>query len=416
MRQMMANEKRFVIPVREVASQLAVERSAERRSQVATILGTAFAHGALSEADRLIAIKVFEHLARDVAVEVRRALSEHIKDCPLFPHAIAQTLARDIETVAIPILRYSMALSEDDLLAIIADGNTAKQIAIAERESVDEPVADALVDTGKRDVVGTLLPNTGAKIGETSLHNIVDTFSDDRVIQALLVDRPALPITVTERLVTLISGELHKRLVTRHGLPDVLAKELAEHGKERALVQAIPPTMSMREIEAVIGRLHSKDALTPMLLLRALCVGKLDLFTAGIAALARIPIINARTLMHDVGGKGFKELYKRSDISRDLGPAFQIALGVVLDVRRSTAFGWETTDTERIIDRLVRAYDHLSPENLDSVLCQLGRRISTTTDPTRQAHAVTPGSSYLCRPLRSHSEVAREGTQRGAAA
>lgn len=416
MRQMTANEKNLVIPVREVASQLALERSAERRSQAAIILGTAFAHGALSEAERLIAIKVFERLARDVAIEVRRAFSEHIKDCPLLPRAIAQTLAQDIETVAIPVLRYSMALSEDDLLAIVADGNTAKQIAIAERQSVYEPVADALVGTGIKDVVGTLLANKGAKIGETSFHNVVDAFSDDRAIQALLVDRLTLPITVTARLVTLISGELHKRLVTRHGLPDVLAKELAKHGKERALLQAIPPTPSMREIEAIIGRLHSKDALTPTLLLRALCVGKLDLFTVGIAALARIPIINARALMHDVGGKGFKELYKRSGISKDLETAFQIALGVVLDVRRSTVFGWETTDTKRIIDRLVRAYDHLSPESLDSVLCQFGRQISTTPDPTRQAHAVTPGSPYLCRPLRSHSAFARERTQCGAAA
>lgn len=411
---MTATQKTAAIPVRELAEQLAAERSAERRSQVATILGTAFANGALSEAERLVAIKIFEHLARDVATEVRRALSEHIKSCPLLPRAIAQTLAQDIESVAIPVLRYSTVLTEDDLRAIIAEGSAAKQIAIAERKSVEEAVAEALVGTGNRDVVGTLLANVGARINETSLQTVVDAFGDDRVIQALLVDRPRLPATVTARLVGLISGELQERLVARHGLPEVLAEDLARHGEERALLEAISPATSLREMAAIVGRLRDEDALTPTLLLRALCAGKLDFFGAGIAALARIAILNARALMHDVGGAGFRELYKRSGLPNDLEAAFRIALGVVLEVRRSTAWGWESADTDRIIHRLVRAYDHLGPESLEGVLCQLDRGCLSAAAATRQAHAGIPGSPYLCRPLRSYSEAVRDRSRSGA--
>lgn len=410
---MTANQRNVAIPVRELAQQLAVERSPERRSQVATTLGTAFASGVLSEAERLVATKIFELLARDVASEVRRALSQHIKSCPFLPRAIAQTLAQDIETVAIPVLRYSTVLTEDDLRAIIAGGNTAKQIAIAERESVEETVAEALVETGNRDVVGTLLANVRAKINETSLQKVVDTFGEDRVIQALLVDRPRLPVAVTARLVSLISGQLQERLVARHGLPEVLAEELAQQGKERALLEAISRTTSMREMEAIVGRLRDENALTPTLLLRALCVGKLDFFIAGITALARIPHIKARALMHDFGGGGFRELYKRSGLPTDLETAFRIALEIVLEIRRSTAWGWESTDTDRIIQRLVRVYDHLDPESLESVLCQLDRRCLATSAATRQAHAGIPGSPYLCRPLRSYSEAVRDRSHSG---
>lgn len=416
MPQVTANSQNSWIPVREVARRLERDPSPKRRAEVAAILGTAFSLGALSEGEHPAAIQIFERLARDLEADVRRALAEHIKSCPLLPRGIARAMAEDIETVALPILKYSTVLSDEDLVAIIAEGSSAKQTAIAERDTVSETVADALVCDGDAPVVRALLANNGAEIGEDSYRNVLDRFADDGAVQTLLVDRPKLPLAIAEQLVGLISGALKKRLITRHGLPEVLTEHLVRHGRERALLQEIAPVKTMRDLEAAAARLRAAGSLTPTLLLRALCTGQLDFFMAGIGAQARVPTLNVRALLHNYGDAGFRRLYERSGLPGELRAAFWIALETALKVRRATATGWEKSDTAEIIDRLVRNYDCLSPDGLESVLCQLHRLCACSDGAEAAPRAATQGSPYLDRPLRSYAAVAgSRGPVRGTA-
>lgn len=416
MRQDSVNSKSSWIPVREVARRLEQDPSPKRRAEVAAILGTAFSLDALSQVEQPVALQIFERLARDVEVEVRRALSDHIKSCPLLPRALARKLAEDVEAVALPILKYSTVLCDEDLVAIVAAGSTVKQTAIAERETVSETVADALVGKGDVSVVQALLANTGAEIGEDAFDKVLESFGDDASVQSLLVDRPSLPITVTEQLVGLVSGALKTRLIGRHGLPDVLAEQLVEQGRERALLQGIPRTVAMRDLEVVAARLQANGGLTATLLLRALCTGKFDFFMAGAAALARVPTINVRALLHNFGETGFRRLYEKTGLPEDLRAAFWIALEVALEVRRSTATGWDKSDSARIVERLVRSYDYLSPDGLESVLCQLQRRCLSEAAKAPVAAGAAQGSPYLSRPLRDLSAVTGSTGSTGPAA
>ena len=348
------------------------DRSAEQDKRTAARLGDAFAHGRLSEDERLAAIQTFRRLACDAEVEVRLSLVEHIKGCPFLPHSIARMLADDIEAVAVPILKYSIVLTDEDLVSIIGDGNTVKQQAIAQRSTVSELVSGALVDTGKKAVVDTLLANEGARISDDSLQTVVDVFGGEPEVQALLVDRPALPVAVKEQLVNLVSEDLQKRLIEKHGLPEILVGKMTSHGRERALVQSLETATSNYEIEAAAMRLCLKGALTPTLLLRTLCVGRLDLFAICIATLARIPSAKTRAALADTRSTDFHSLIERSHIPAHLTDAFRVALDVVFDVRCHRAIGWEKADEKRIIQRLVHVYDRLSPDTLESVLYQLG--------------------------------------------
>ncbi len=56
---------------------------------------------------------------RDAKVMVRKALSESVKENLDIPKDIALTLAADVVEVAAPILEFSKALSDEDLLEII---------------------------------------------------------------------------------------------------------------------------------------------------------------------------------------------------------------------------------------------------------------------------------------------------------
>ncbi|MFQ5775678.1 MAG: DUF2336 domain-containing protein [Kiloniellaceae bacterium] len=379
-------------PSMDVLSPAGVERlkcdgSPALRAQTAAGVAALLTKEKLSETERRYAIAIIEALARDVERQVREALSEHVKHCTVLPASIARTLAQDVESVALPILRYSTVLSDDDLIAIVRREGRAKRFAVARRDTLSASVSDALIDTGDTQVVGTLLKNRGADIAEGSYHKILDGFGAEEPIQALMVERPSLPATITERLITCVSAALRERLVERHALPGVIADHLVMHGRERALTRAVGPETPVAEIEGLVKQLNAQGSLTPTFLLRALCVGKLPLFTVGMATLAKIPVVNATELVHDGGKRGFKALYGKTGLPSALFAAFRIALDVALDVRRTRATDWRSEDTDRIINALVLAYEELAPTHLETILEQLARRFTDQAGHARSTAA-----------------------------
>lgn len=364
-------------------SALVVERWSQCRPQMAAKLATAFVGGQLTERERAVAIEVFKSLARDIEIEVRRALADHIKASPLLPHSIALQLASDVASVAAPVLQSSPLLTDDDLVAIIGDGDAAKQRAIAGRATVSEAVSHALVDTGVKSVIEILLANDGAAISEESYKSLLDSFADDATIQGLLVERPVLPFAVKERLICLVSSALRSRLTVRHDIPDALAEQFSGHGRERSLVQSLAALKSGQEVEAAVARLHKKGSLTATLLLRTLSLGLFEFFGAGIAALAHVPSVKAQNALRKAGTPALVSLFERAQLPEHLKPAFQIVLEVVLERRRSGHTGNQPEAEKRIVEELSRAYRQISADNLESAIFQLARLNPENPDDLR---------------------------------
>lgn len=363
------------------------DRSPSARAETAASVAAAFADGDLAPRERRMAEGILGMLAADVADEVRESLAEHIKHSPLLPRSLAMALAQDIESVALPILRASDVLSDADLIGIVQAGSEAKQFAIAERRTVSEAVSHALMETGRRGVVCVLLANDGAEISAVSLETALDNFQDDEDVAALMVERRALPLAVTERLVTSLSETLRERLIQRHNLPEPLVADLALHGRERALSRLVTDETRVVEIEALVDRLHATAKLTPTLLLRAICVGDLHFFEAGMARMAEVPVENARILLYDRGPLGYRGLYSKAGLPTDLFQAFRIAIDVVREVREAQSaagddgLDWKRGYTDAIIDRLVREYRQVCPADVEHVLSQLARQFTDGTSP-----------------------------------
>ena len=348
--------------------------SPSTRAETAAGVAAVFARGGLTERERRYAIDIIERFAVDVERQVREALSEHVKHCPFLPASIAVSLARDVESVALPIIRYSEVLTDDDLIAIIGEGSTAKQITVASRAKVAVAVADALIDTGKKSVVGALLGNRGADVGEAGYAKVTDDFARDDDIHALLIDRPSLPASISARLITCVSEVLRERLVEQHGFPPVLADEIAMHGRDRAVSEAIAPDATQEEVERLLDALRATHGLSPTFLLRALSKGDLNFFESSLATIARLPQANVSQLIRDRGARGFQSLYARAALPPQLFAAFRTALDVVIEVREERPHGWTDEDTKRIVSGLVRSYDDVCPGNIENVLSRLARR------------------------------------------
>src|SRR5262249_5870089 len=162
----------------------------------------------------------------DLELRVRRALAEHVKECPFLPREIAVRLARDIEdSVALPLLEHSPVLADDDLVLGVRDGVLARSLAIARRKRISPAVADALLGAGEEAVAATLLSNGGAEISPAGLLRLAELACENPSLTHLLVERPALPLAVCEALIVSATDELRDRLVDKHHLPPPLADE-----------------------------------------------------------------------------------------------------------------------------------------------------------------------------------------------
>ena len=353
------------------------------RAKLAASVAALFSHGHIQGPERDAAIGILEILARDLELEVREALSEQVKHCPYLPKPIAQTLAQDLDPVALPIIRHSPVLSDADLLEIVRDGDRARRLAVARRDAVSVRISDALVETEDRDVLSALLDNLGAEIGSTSFDRILQRFGADEDIQALIVERPALPLEIITRIVDRLGDTLKRRMIERHDIPEVLVTRLVTQSRERTLARSVATSASFDAIETLAMRLHAEGTLTPTFLLRALCMGQVPLFIAGIAAHAGVPASKARALINSSARAGLAKLYADTELPTDLFAAFRIALDVVRDVGSNGPVDRAESHTDRIIQRIVATYESVAPGDLDAVLSQLARRAERRSGAAR---------------------------------
>jgi uncharacterized protein (DUF2336 family) len=358
-------------------ARLLAEPSASVRAELADKVARDIDSASLTASELQIANDIVRAMARDVELTVRRALSNSLRRARQLPHDVAVRLAGDVEVVALPILAESPVLTDADLVEIVHQGSTDKQQAIAGRPNVSEPVADALVNSADETAVAVLLENATARIAEVSLGAAIDRFADSDRVKANMVHRAELPVTIAERLVAVVSDKLQAYLVSHHELPVSLATDLVLEGRERALLQ-FSFGSSEQELERLVRQMHRNRRLTPLLVLRALCLGDLAFFEAAMAAMAKVPVMNARILIHDAGPNGLASLYERAGMP----PRLLQAVRVAVDVVRGTEFDGGERDRERyrsrVITRILTQFEDLPQEDLDYLLDKLGDVLTVT--------------------------------------
>jgi len=257
-------------------------------------------------------------------------------------------------------------------------------MAIAGRPEVSEPVSDAVVAHGDETTVGVLMWNRGAQVSEQSLTRAIDRFADSDAVKESIVNRESLPITVTERLVVMVSDRLREHMVAHHKLSPALATDIVLQIREHATLD-LSNGIAAPHLEELVRQMHKSGRLTPTLVLRALCIGDMAFFESALSAMAGVPVENVRILIHDHGRKGFAALYQKSGLTQELFPAFRAAT----DVIDSMQFDGEPRDMERfrarVITRMLTQFDEFDQENLDYLVNKLGEVLTAPT-PEQRLH------------------------------
>ncbi len=277
----------------------------------------------LDDEDRAAAQKILRMLAQDAAELVRRAMAVTLKASDLIPRDVARKLAADVDSVALPMINFSPAFSDDDLIEIVQAGSPLRQVAVAGRPGVGRDVATALAEVGCEESVRTLSANDNADIAEAALGRCIDRFGTSPEIVAAIAYRQVLPLSVTERLVELASEAVREHLVTRHAVAPETAIRLAAFARERATVDLVDQASNHADLPQFVAKLNARKVLTASLLLRALARGQMALFEHGVAELAGTPHARAWLMIHDAGPLGLKAIYDRAGLPPRLFQAYR---------------------------------------------------------------------------------------------
>ncbi len=307
-------------------------------------------HPRMTDAERKIAEEIFRKLAQDAETRVREALAANLKTTADLPHDIALSLAQDVDSVALPVLKFSDVLTDDDLIAIVrGEDAEAKQVAIAQRQNVSGAVADALIDTGNETAVARLVANEGAELSEDALGRVISDYDESAAVSDSLARRSQLPASISEQLVAAMADKLQDYLVSKHNLSSDAASNLILQTRERATVSLLSRGSSDEELEELVFQLHVNGRLTASLIMRALCVGDLSFFEAAMARLANVPLKNARMLIHDEGDLGLRSIYQKAKMP----PRLLAAVNTAVNILEEEDYDGGRNDRERFVSRVI---------------------------------------------------------------
>jgi len=350
--------------------------TADERALAAHKLCRSIDRAELGEDDRQIAHDILRVMAADAAELVRRAMAVTLKNSMALPHDVAMRLARDVETVSLPIISFSPVFTDADLAEIVRIGGPARQLAVAKRPKLSSRITALLVERGAEEAVAAACANDNARFSEVTLKKALDRFAKSEQVLRAVAYRATLPLYVAERLIDMVGDQLRDHILANHALSAERALELIVDTKERATIDLVDQAGRAADPKAFVEHLKSADRLSPSLLLRALAHGHMTFFEWGLAELAGIPHHRAWLMIHDAGPLGLTAICERAGLPPRLHAAFKAGV----DAFHGLAFDGGVHDRERfqehMIQRFLTSAQGVSREDSDYLLERMDRSAS----------------------------------------
>ena len=334
---------------------LLAEQAVARRVLGVRHLAVELGSNDLSNDERHLLERLLKHAANDTELAVRVALASGLRRSLHLPREIALMLADDALNVAQPILENSPALSDDDLMKVLAECDGRKQVCIARRGAISGVVAAAVVESGNAAAVAALIEG-GATLDDVLLCRVLDRFGRFETVKAAMISRGDLPPAVCARLQKLAPG----RAPSLAAPDDILIVES----------EVVPPIGPQTRVQ--VAKLHADGQLTAPIVLQALCGGDIRFAEDAMAEIAGMSAEKAGFLIHDASPFGLKAIYRQCGFPEALFPAFRVAIDMV-EERELEGDPCCDAFTDQVVERILEKYRQLEVCDLDYLLVKLGR-------------------------------------------
>lgn len=269
-------------------------------------------------------------LALDEVLKVRRALATALQDHAQTPPKVAAQLARDVEReVGEPILRFCVALSDDDMLDILKDHPASWAVqAIAARPKVSAKLSRAIVKTEDRPAGAILLSNAGADVTPELLAEIVDKARHYPEWQKPMALHRNLPAETASVLASFADASIRDILLKREDFDEKTVEGISEVFRRR-MDFVNEEERSTDSPAQRVKKLAKADKLTPDVVADALALRDRPFVYAALAHLARTDAATVERIFAMRAPKPIVALCWRTGMPMRLALKMQQELGQV---------------------------------------------------------------------------------------
>jgi uncharacterized protein (DUF2336 family) len=269
------------------------EASSEKRRALLREVTDVFAEPTVGESAAKLARldKILSGVVAEFSREVRVELAAKIGPSKAPLGYTAHRLALDEIEVARPILEHSSALSEAELLSVIAQKTQDHLLAVTRRKDISETVSHALVTRGDDRVVVSLLENADAKIGRETYETVTELAQTRPVLYAPFVRREDVPLELLNEIYLEVEANLRREILARY---DSVSPEELDAALSRSRLRLSQsrrrPALEAAKIKAQLEDYRRRGELVPPLAIRLLREGEKSrgLFVAAFATLTSI--------------------------------------------------------------------------------------------------------------------------------
>jgi uncharacterized protein (DUF2336 family) len=297
---------------------LAHEHNDGARVQLAGMLADIFLadDAQLSWREEQLVNELIDQLLQTHNPSVRRALVEKFSDAACIPRKMAMRLACDDIDVAQAVLHFNTLLTDSDLITVVETRGSDHAKAIAERASINEAVADALIVTDDLEIMQIVVENLGAKLSLKAIDALTEAARFTASLREPLVHRAEMSGEAATRLYWWVSQDLRRYMLKRFG---IAAGQIDE-----ALAKTIDGLLSDHELEKnndetmaqVADWLAERDVISVRILPQVLRLGHFRLFNILLGRLTGFDLSMIDLAVANTGGRALAVMCRALGIDK----------------------------------------------------------------------------------------------------
>lgn len=172
------------------------------RAAIARKMASCFDTASPDSATYQVAAEIALYLQKDKNDKVRITLAEGVQQSATAPKTLILLLANDSQDeVAVPILRHSPLLEEEDLTRLVKETQSqVRLVAMAERKFLSVGISALLTEKAYEKVVVTLLDNETSSITDITYLRMAELHKQSNMVLQQMMKRFPLPAEAIERM------------------------------------------------------------------------------------------------------------------------------------------------------------------------------------------------------------------------
>jgi uncharacterized protein (DUF2336 family) len=255
-------------------------------------------------------------LAQDICLQVREVLAFELRFCTQLPYDLAARIATDVESVSGPFVEVTPAFTDDQWGELVPDIEGQALTRLAKRSDLGEYTAFAIASTGPKEAAAVLMKNVDIRISERVADKTVDRFEAERDIIDALGRRDDLPLSVVDRIVTMVSGECRKILMLKYALSDDDASFVMNNTQNEVLWKKIAQA-GAAQVHGYVIDLKRENRLDEGLVLEMAERGSFQFLGSALALQAGVTLAEVKSVLQSEDLRRLLILVRKAKFSKE---------------------------------------------------------------------------------------------------